>query len=497
MKKTLLCLIVLFSLISAGVMAQTVTGKVTAGNDGGPLAGVSILVKGTSTGTSTDAGGKFSINMPDRNAVLVVSFIGFSTQEITVGDRTVIDVVLQEDRTQLSEVVVTALGIPREAKTLVYATQSVKPAELTDVRDANNVLNSFSGKVAGALIMQGSGGPGSGSRMVLRGNRSIQGSNNALIVVDGVPINNNTFSAATSDFGGYQSGDGAANLNPDDIESVTILRGASAAALYGSQAGNGVVVITTKKGKKDKIAVNINSTVTSDTPIGIDKLQNSYGQGQNGVFTNAQEVASWGAKLVGHTYTDFLGKANATYSAQPNNVRDFYRTGLNATNSISVEGGTDKMQTYLSYTNKNTKGIIPLNNLINHTVTLRISNQISKRFSTDAKVTYMSQTVAGKQSPGEGTNSPNLMLFVPRNISLDQAKQYEVTDANGVPLVPSKYDIRWPSPYASLYQNPYWILNRVLSTEDRSRIMGFLLAKFKFTDWLSLQGRANVDTYTD
>ena len=497
MKKSLLGFIVLVSLISANVRAQTVTGKVTEAGDGATLAGVSILVKGTSTGTSTDADGKFSINLPDRSAVLVVSFIGFATQEIAVGDRTAVDVVLQEDRTQLSEVVVTALGIPRESKTLVYATQSVKPAELTDVRDANNILNSFSGKVAGALIMQGSGGPGSGSRMVLRGNRSIQGSNNALIVVDGVPINNNTFSAAQSDFGGSQSGDGASNLNPDDIESVTILRGASAAALYGSQAGNGVVVITTKKGKKDKIAVNINSTVTSDTPIGIDKLQNSYGQGQNGDFTNAQEGASWGAKLDGHTYTDFLGNPNATYSAQPNNVRDFYRTGYNASNSISVEGGTDKMQTYLSYTNKKTLGIIPNNNLLSHNVTMRISNQISKRFSTDAKVTYLSQTVVGKQQPGEGTNSPNLMLFIPRNISVAQAKQFEVTDASGVPLIPSKYDSRWPSPYASLYQNPYWMLNRILNTEARSRMMGFLLAKFKFTDWLSIQGRANLDTYND
>ena len=290
MKKSLLSLIVLFMLISATAMAQAVTGTVTAG--GNPLPGVSILVKGTSVGTTSDADGKYSLNLPDKSAVLVVSFIGFDTQEITVGDQTVINVSLVENQTQLSEVVVTALGIPRETKTLVYATQSVKPAELVEVRDANNVLNSFQGKVAGAFIMQGSGGPGSGSRIVLRGNRSIQGSNNALIVVDGVPINNNTSSAATSDFGGTQSGDGAANLNPDDIESVTILRGASAAALYGSQAGNGVVVITTKKGKKDKVSVDINSVVTADTPIGIDALQNEYGQGNAGVYSNPQEGAS-------------------------------------------------------------------------------------------------------------------------------------------------------------------------------------------------------------
>ena len=178
MKKSLLSLIVLLLLLSASVMAQTVTGRVTA--NAAPLPGVSILIKGTSNGTSTDADGKFSLNIPDKSAVLVVSFIGFSTQEIEVGDKTVIDVALQEDQTQLSEVVVTALGISRETKTLVYATQSVKPAELVEVRDANNVLNALQGKVANALITQGSGGPGSGARIVLRGNRSIQGSNNAL-----------------------------------------------------------------------------------------------------------------------------------------------------------------------------------------------------------------------------------------------------------------------------------------------------------------------------
>ena len=166
---------------------------------------------------------------------------------------------MAEDATQLNEVVVTALGVPRETKTLVYATQSVKPAQLTEVRDANNVLNSLQGKVANVQVNQGSGGLGSGARIVLRGNRSIQGSNNALIVVDGVPINNSTVGpnptmggAATSDFGSVQSSDGASNVNPDDIESITVLRGASAAALYGSQAGNGVIVITTKKGTKDK-----------------------------------------------------------------------------------------------------------------------------------------------------------------------------------------------------------------------------------------------------
>jgi hypothetical protein len=196
MKKCLLQIVILILLGSATAMAQTVTGTVTASVDGTPLPGVSVLLKGTTTGTTTDVDGKYSISVQDANGILVISFIGFASQEIPIGSRSVIDVALAEDVTQLSEVVVTALGITREAKTLVYATQSVKPAQLTEVRDANNVLNSLQGKIANAQITQGSGGVGSGARIVLRGNRSIQGTNNALIVVDGVPINNSTYGPA-------------------------------------------------------------------------------------------------------------------------------------------------------------------------------------------------------------------------------------------------------------------------------------------------------------
>jgi hypothetical protein len=217
MKKCLPKLIVLLFLSSASAMAQTVTGTVTSGVDGSPLPGVSVLVKSTTTGTTTDTDGRYTIQVPDQSAVLVVSFIGFASQEIEVGTRTTIDVTLLEDVQQLSEVVVTALGISRETKTLVYATEQVKPAQLTEVRDANNVINGLQGKVTNAVITQGSGGPGSGARIVLRGNRSIQGTNNALIVVDGVPINNGTNGTITSDFGGLQGIDGASNINPDDI----------------------------------------------------------------------------------------------------------------------------------------------------------------------------------------------------------------------------------------------------------------------------------------
>lgn len=491
MKKCLPKLIVLLLLASASAMAQTVTGTVTSDVDGSPIPGVSVLVKSTTTGTTTGTDGKYTINVPDANSVIVVSFIGFASQEIPVGNRTVIDVKLAEDITQLSEVVVTALGIARETKTLVYATQSVKASQLTEVRDANNILNSLQGKVANAQITQGSGGVGSGARIVLRGNRSIQGSNNALIVVDGVPINNSTTNgSAGSDFGSVQGTDGASNINPDDIESMTILRGASAASLYGSQAANGVIVITTKKGAKDKVSVTVNSGVTAEKVFSLSKLQDEYGQGNGGAI-NPASGESWGAKMSGQAYTNYLGESR-TYSAQPDNVKDFFRTGLGLNNSIGVSGGSDKMQTYMSYTNNKVQGIVPKNDMTRHTINLRLSNQISKKFSTDAKVTYISQDIKNRPRTGEENAPVSNIYQIPRNVSIDDAKNSEFINNVGVP-VPTA----WPSTLSSIYQNPYWLINRSAIDETRDRIMGFLSAKYQITDWLSVQGRANLDRTID
>jgi TonB-linked SusC/RagA family outer membrane protein len=494
MKKRLLQLVFLLTLASASAYAQTVTGTVTAASDGTPVPGVSVLLKGSTSGTTTDAEGKFSLSVPDpQNSVLVLSFIGFATQEIAVGNQSTINVVMQEDTQELSEVVVTALGIQRETKTLVYATQSVPTGQLTEVRDANNIINSFQGKIANAQINQGSGGPGSGARIVLRGNRSIQGSNNALIVVDGVPINNspaNTATAAASDFGSIQSSDGASNINPDDIESVTVLRGASAAALYGSQAGNGVIVITTKKGTKDKISVNVNSGITSEKAFVLPKVQNSYGQGLGGLL-NANVGDSWGAAMTGQSYTNTLGQP-ATYSAQPDNIKDFFRNGTSLNNSISVSGGSEKMQTYLSYTNKQVQGIVPKNDLQSHNINLRISNQISKKFSTDAKITYISQTIKNRPRTGE-ENAPVIDIYqMPRSMPLSVAQDYQTTDGLGLPT-PSA----WPSTLNSIYQNPYWMLNQTAINQDRNRVMGFISMKYQIVPSLSLTGRANVDRTLD
>ena len=477
-------------LFLAGVsaVAQTVTGRVTSAADGSAIPGASILVKGTTTGAATDADGKYTLSVANpANAVLVVSYIGFKTSEVAVQGRSQVDISLDEDVATLGEVVVTALGISREAKTLVYATQQVKPSTLTEVRDANNVLNSLQGKLANVVITQGSGGVGSGARIVLRGNRSIQGSNNALIVVDGVPINNGTNGTVTSDFGGVQGTDGASNINPDDIESMTVLRGASAAALYGSAAGNGVILITTKKGHKDRIQVTVNSGVTTERPFVLPDLQNEYGQGNSGVLSGTSGE-SWGAKMTGQSFSGLYG--NRTYSAQPDNVKDFFRTGLSLNNSIGVSGGSEKMQTYLSYTNNMVQGIMPRNDLSRHTFNMRITNNISKKLTTDAKLTYIMQDIQSKYSTGEG--GPVMELYqIPRNVALSDAKNYE-TYSLGQP-VPAPYPVINPA----LYQNPYWRVNRSENNESRNRVMGFALARYELADWLHITGRANIDKISD
>lgn len=493
LRHLLLCIPLFFIATIVTAQNRVVRGKILSSEDKSPITGATITIKGSSQATTTDADGSFSLSVPSGKTTLVISSIGFTEREIDLtANQTSVSVDLTPGSQQLSEVVVTALGITREAKTLVYATQTVKPATLTEVRDPNNVLNSLTGKIANVVINQGSGGPGSGARIVMRGNRSIQGSNNALIVVDGVPITNNTNGTGTSDFGSVQGSDGASNLNPDDIESLTVLRGASAAALYGSQAGNGVIVITTKKGAKGKVSVTVNSGVAMEKPFALPDFQNSYGQGNGGVTGDTLTSGeSWGAKMDGSQKVNHLGQS-VSYSPQPDNVKDFFRTGKSLNNSIGVSGGSDKMQTYLSYTHNLIEGIIPRNDLNRHTINLRLTNQISSKFSTDAKVTYIAQEIDNKPRTGEENSPVSDIYQIPRNVPISTAKNYETINSLGVPT-----PTPWPSTLSSIYQNPYWMIYRTAINEDRDRVMGFVSGKYLITPWLSVTGRANLDRIFD
>lgn len=448
--------------------AKEVSGTVKDVHGAG-IPGANVLVKGSTTGTSTNTDGKYSISVADDNAVLIFSSIGYITQEIPLNGQSNIDVTLVDDVKQLSEVVVTALGIERNAKTLTYATQQISGKQLADVRDANFV-NTLSGKVAGIVVTQGSSGPGSATRVVLRGNRSITGNNNALFVIDGVPVDNTVRNQVGSDFGGINGSDGASNINPDDIESMNILKGAAASALYGSRAANGVIMITTKKGKAGKVSADINSGVSVETPFILPKFQNTYGQGGAGVST-PNSLLSWGAPAT-------------TY---PDNVKNFFRDAISTNNSIGVSAGSEKVQTYMSYTNNYNQGIIPNNDLMRHTMNLRINTQVTKRFSTDAKITYINQKIDNKPRSGEESSVMMNLYKVPRSVDLNEYKKFE--DENGKPTY-------WGSS-AGIYMNPYWTINRTFETEKRNRVIALGSAKYQITDWLNIQGRISYDWYAD
>lgn len=338
-------LLTFFMMLSGAVYSQTgskitVKGVVTDAT-GEPLAGATVSEKGTTNGTMTGVDGDFTLSVAP-NGTLTVTYVGFHSKEVEVGGQTTIKISLVEDSKVLDEVVVTALGIKRDRKSLGYAMQEVKGDNLTETRDAN-VANSLAGKIAGVQIKQSGTGVGGSTRIVIRGNNSIAGNNQPLVVVDGVPIDN--FSSKTDDYWGNSladKGSGISDISPDDIESISVLKGPAAAALYGSRAGNGVVMITTKKGTSGKgVGITFNTNLTIDNPMQTPEYQNVYGQGSNGSFDNNQ-FGSWGPKMDGQTVEMALGKY--PYSARDNNLyKDFLRTGSSWTNSLDVSKNSEDM----------------------------------------------------------------------------------------------------------------------------------------------------------
>ncbi|WP_165823984.1 SusC/RagA family TonB-linked outer membrane protein [Pseudochryseolinea flava] len=492
MKRCLLQVVALLLLTSAAAFGQTVTGRVTSSTDGSAVPGASVLIKGTGNGTSTDSDGKFTINAGDPNAILVVSFIGFATQEIAVESRTTIDVVLQEDVTALNEVIVTALGISREKKTLGYAAQDLKGNELTTIQ-TGNVTNGLAGKIAGVVVTPGSTGPGGSVRVVIRGSKSLGGANQPLYVVDGIPVDNSGpggISAQTSQYNVSDFGSGISDINPDDIESMTVLKGPNAAALYGARATNGVIIITTKKGNAKGLGININSSATFETPFVLPKFQNKYGQGTNGVAPASvgdlvNQPGSWGAALDGSEKPYYTGETKA-YTAQEDNVRDFFETGRTFSNSISLQGGTGPATFYLSYTNFDSKGILPNNRLTKNNFNLRGTAQLGSKLSIDAKITYFLQEAKNRPEQGESDlgNTTTMVFNMPRNVAISDAeKVYQ--NPNGSP-------ISWTS---SGYQ-PYWIANKSRNEDTKHRVLGFTKLTYKFNDWLSVFGRVGTDFTT-
>lgn len=435
--------------------------------NGSPLIGVTVIEKSTTNGAITGIDGDYKIVTTTPNPVLVFSYIGYQTQEVNVKNKIVADVVLQDETQALSEVVVTALGIKREQKALSYNVQEMKADELTTVKDAN-FMSSLSGKVAGVNINMSSAGAGGASRVVMRGVKSLGDNNNALYVIDGVPIYNSNNGAIK---GGAMSlqprGEGISDINPEDIEKVTVLSGPSAAALYGSDAAAGVILITTKKGKEGKVKITVTNNTSFSSPFIMPKFQNTYGN-------RPGEFMSWGEKGTGLPY-------------EP---ADFFNTGTDIQNTISLSTGTEKNQTYLSAGTANSRGIIPNNKYNRYNFTFRNTTSfLNDKMTLDVGAQYVIQEDQNMMAQGQYYNPLPALYLYPRGENMDDMRMYEEFDE--IRGIPSQ---RWKWKEQGMdMQNPYWIVNRNLYGTKKDRYMFNAGLKYDILEWLNVAGRIRVD----
>lgn len=432
-----------------------------------PLIGVNVLIKNSATGAITDLDGAFTLKAK-KGDVLVISYTGYASQEIIVKDNLPINIVLKEDLTELNEVVVTALGIKKETKALTYNVQEVKAAELVTVKDAN-FMNALTGKIAGVTINTTSSGVGGGARVVMRGTKSISGNNNALYVVDGIPLPNLSSTQPSDLYTGMgQSGDGIATLNPDDIESVSVLTGAAAAALYGSDAANGVVMITTKKGEVGKLSVNVSNSTTFSSPFVMPEFQNTYG-------SETGEYASWGQKLM--TPTDY-------------DPADFFQTGYNINNSISLSTGSETNQTYFSAATVNARGLVHNNDFERYNFSVRnSSDMLNNRLHMDLSFMYMRVNEQNMLSQGQYFNPLVPIYLFPRGDDITKYQTFERYNASR--NFKTQY---WPyGDGGMMMQNPYWITERDKFNNNKDRFLTGIGLKFDITDWMNVSARVKYD----
>lgn len=446
---------------------QKVSGTVVDAN-GDPLIGVAIQIKGTTTGTITGIDGDFALDAR-KGDVLVVSYIGYATQNITV-DKPSLAIRMKEDTEVLDEVVVTALGIKKEAKSLSYNVQQVDNSEITRIADANFV-NNLNGKIAGVTINSSSSGVGGSSRVVMRGAKSLNGNNNALYVVDGIPmLDMSAANGQPSDAyeGAGLSGDPISGINPEDIESISVLSGPSAAALYGSAAANGVVMVTTKKGKEGRTSVTISNNTTFSSPLVLPEFQNTYGQSEIGSFY------SWGTKL----------KTPSSYDPS-----DFFQTGVNVTNSASLSTGTAKNQTYVSLGTTNANGIIHNNDYERYNATARnVSKMLKDKLTLD--LSFMMSEIKEQNMTAQGLYfNPLVPLYLfPAGDDFSKIQAYQRYDVERNLL--TQY---WPYSDGLSLQNPYWITEHITMPNNKHRYMATASLKYDFAKWINVSARVKMD----
>ncbi len=434
---------------------------------GEPLIGVNVKVKSEAIGAITDMDGHFALQVK-KGDVLEISYVGYTTQTVTITDARKLNITLEDDAKALSEVVVTALGIKKETKALTYNVQEVKASEIVKVKDAN-FMNALTGKIAGVTINTASSGVGGGTRVVMRGTKSISGNNNALYVVDGIPLPNLSSTQPSDLYTGMgQSGDGIATLNSDDIESISVLTGAAAAALYGSDAANGVVMVTTKKGEVGKLSVNVSNSTTFSSPFVLPEFQNTYG-------SISGEYASWGDKLTTPTNYD---------------PADFFQTGYNVNNSISLSTGSEHNQTYFSAATVNARGIIHNNDLGRYNFSVRnSSDMLNNRLHMDLSFMYMRVNEQNMLSQGQYFNPLVPVYLFPRGDDFTKYQTYERYNASR--NFKTQY---WPyGDQGMMMQNPYWITERNRFNNNKDRFLTGIGLKFDINDWMNISARLKYD----
>ena len=447
--------------------AQTAVSGTVADESGEPLIGASVFVEGNATvGTITDLDGKYSLTVPEGSTALVFSFIGMKDQVEQINGRSVVNAVLVAEFDALEATVVTAMGITKSEKSLSYNVQETK---LENVTPTGSFVNSLNGKVAGVNISQSSTGIGGGSRVVMRGTKSISGNNNALYVIDGIPMPSLAGEQPEGVFAGAgQTGDGLAAINPDDIESISVLSGPSAAALYGSSAANGVVIITTKKGSKDQFSLNYSNNTSFSNAYVMPKFQNTYGTTEVGSYQ------SWGDKL-------------ATPSSW--SPRNFFQTGYNTTNSISLSTGNEKNQTYFSMASTNAEGIIRNNDFDRYNFSIRnTSNFLNDKLTLDLSANYTFINEKNMVAQGQYMNPVLPVYLFPAAEDWSRIEIFERYDAER--NMKTQY---WPYEHDLSMQNPYWITERQLYQNRKNRFMGTAQLKYEIAPWINISGRAKID----
>lgn len=489
MKKLLITVLLFTGLLSLAQAQRTISGKVTDKKDGSPITGVSVNVKGTNNTVQTNAQGDYSLSGVPADATLVFSIVSYGTLETKLSGGATLNIALEENARELREVIVTANAIKREAGSIGYAQSTIKSAELTRGRD-RSVLNSLQGKVAGVQISGSSGGVGSSTRIVFRGGTSITGNNQALIVVDGIPIDNSQVDAGDNLNNQVDAGNRGNDINPEDVESVTLLKGPAAAALYGTRAANGALIITTKNGKSlrgKRAEVVVSSSYNMESILKLPEYQNQFGQGGQGA-PDSRENFSWGPRFDGvvRPWGQQIGDSQRVkpYVGLKNNVKEFFDIGRTLTNNVSFALNNEKTSFFMSFNNVDQKGIMPGTAYNRSSVKFSGTADISDKFYTSATLNYI-RAKGDLTVQGQGNSPYDQVLQTPRDISLLELKDYhnQFNDLNGY--------------YGAYTVNPWYLLGEDSYTSVVDRVLGNVQIGYKPVKWIDISLRVGTDVSND